>query len=55
MLSITNHQSCNATPDVRVTICLDEGPDISKEQLTKMFTIDNVRPNISEIIHLRHL
>ena len=53
--SVVNDRSCNATPDVRVTICLDEGPDINKEQLTKMFTIDNVIPNISEINRLRHL
>ena len=53
--NVVNDKSCNATPDVRVTICLDEGPDISKEQLTKMFTIDNVIPNIYEINHLRHL
>ena len=47
--------NCNVIPDVRVTICLDEGPKINKQDLTKMFTIDNVIPNIVEINHTRHL
>lgn len=53
--NVENEQSYNAIPDVQVFICLDEGPDISAEQLTHMFTIDNVIPNISEIHHLRYL
>lgn len=54
-VNIVDEQSCNATPDIEIFLCLEEGPDINKEQLTKMFTIDNVIPNILRINYLRHL
>lgn len=54
-VNVVNDQSCNATPDIEIFLCLDEGPDINKQQLINMFTIDNVIPNILKINHLRYL
>jgi len=50
-----NETSFNATPDIIVDLNLDEGPALNKEQLTIMFTIDNVIPNIVEMEYTKHL
>ena len=55
VVGVINDQPHNVAPDIEVTICLDEGPDINKQQLTRMFTIGNIIPNISKITHTRHL
>ena len=54
-VDIVNEQSCNATPDIIIYLCLDEGPALTKEQLARMFTIDNVIPNVVEINYTRYL
>ena len=54
-VDIVNEESCNATPDIIIYLCLDEGSALTKEQLTRMFTIDNVIPNIVEIHYTRYL
>jgi len=39
----------NKIPELDVTLCMDEGPMLSKETLIDMFTIDHVVPKITNI------
>lgn len=39
----------NINPELEITLCMDEGPMLTKDILADMFTIDNIKPTIVNV------
>jgi hypothetical protein len=48
---VLNTEACNngATPELEIGLCMDEGYMMSKEELSRMFTIDGIVPIIVHV------